>query len=841
MPHLLRRAGWLALLVGLGACGGGGGGGGGEDPKPEDPPPPGITGTILLADAELGRIAEQEPNDSRAQAYRLAPIGPRCRLEVAGIVGQTAAWSGVVDPVDVFRLEPLVDQEVDLTLTFPELDPVGGGANDLEIEVWDVATDSLLTALRDGVPPRSTSFSATGGATYDIVIRCVAGHASYLLTLRTLDPAGGAATEALVGKTTPAAAVAERSDCAGTHVLVRLREGADEHALAGRFGLELGRRTGLGTLRMRFPRALAREGRGERIAAWCARLAADDAVRSVEPDWIVQPQAEPTEPDDADYARQWNLRVVGAPGAWAVTQGDPSIVVGVVDTGIVDHPDLAGQVVAGYDFISDRSIAGDGSERDPDPTDVGARDRPSGLSSWHGTHVAAIVAARVNDGAGVCGLAPGCRVMPLRAVGIGGGLVSDVADAILYAAGLFTTEDGHSLGTPLRIVNLSFALGQDTQELRSACARAANVGVLLVGTTGNNGERVLYPAKYDSVLAIAAVDRRLDTTGYSNFGDEVSLSAPGGLRTADFTGAGWLDSVPSAVLDDTVHPIAPSLGYLEGTSQAAPHVAAAAALLLSVDPTLSTTDLKNYLQWSALDRGQAGWDDAYGWGVLQAHGALRLLLDDMETPSTEPPCLWLDAQSILFRGFDDRHEIVVMNVGGGRLEFSEPIVETDDGGDWLSAENVPALGSGPTAVARIAVLVDPRVVPALPGRHSGTVFVRDDAGDVIGTIRVVGVIGDYLRAGRDLTVRVERAGSGQQVGLDVASPAHGYRFWFPEVGSGSFLIRAGTDLDGDGFFCEDSDHCGWYGGATEAEAQTISIGSSDTFRNADIRLFPPED
>ena len=433
---------------------------------------------------------------------------------MTGEVGVTAERFGHVDPVDVFRFEPLADQDVEVTLAFAEIDPVELGANDLEVEIRDVATDALLASTSGGTPPRSTSFSVSGGAAYDVLVRCEAGHSAYVLSLRSTDPAGGAvvAKAGVETRAGPRRAARLPQDCAGTHVLVRLRAGADERALAARFDLRLGRRTALGTWRMRFPEALAPAGRAGRIAAWCERLAADEAVLSVEPDWFVRPQAEPVEPNDPEYARQWNLRVVGAPGAWSVTQGDPDVVVGVIDTGVVDHPDLEGQVVDGYDFISEPSIAGDGDGRDPDPTDVGARDRPSGRSSWHGTHVAALVAGRANDGYGITGLAPGCRVMPLRAVGIGGGLVSDVADAILYAAALYTTEDGHGLSEPLRVLNLSFAVDLDVEELRTACSRAANVGVLLVGTTGNTGLGVLYPARYDSVLAVAAVDRMLETT-----------------------------------------------------------------------------------------------------------------------------------------------------------------------------------------------------------------------------------------------------------------------------------------------------------------------------------------
>lgn len=848
MKHRPRRAARpqsaaaVALLLALVACGGGGAGGS-SNPKPDDPPPPGVAGRAFFADVDLGLVAEVEPNDGRAQPCRLAPLGPRTTLQVTGEVGVTAARYGRTDPLDVLLLQVVQDQEVALGLVFTPDDPESGSPNAVELEVWDAATDTRIASTSDGGQPLTAAFLAEADAAYQVVVRCDAGHAAWTLTVTCADPPGGVpATEepsakSLSAAPPPAAAghATQPGACSGAHVLVRLRAGADPAAVAQRFGLVPGRRTGLGAVRMRFAQPVA----PERVPAFCAGLEADEDVEGAEPDWLVTPMGDASAPDDPEYARQWNLRAVGAPGAWAITEGDPSVVVGVVDTGIVAHPDLEGQVVAGYDFISDPAIAGDGDGRDPDPTDEGARDDSTGLSRWHGTHVAAIIAARSRDGYGIAGIAPGCRVMPLRAVGRGGGLVSDVADAILYAAGLLTTEDGRSLANPLPVVNLSFALSQDTEELRSACSRAANVGVLLVGATGNTGGTVLYPAKYPGVVAVAAVDRRLMTTGYSNYGEDVDLSAPGGLKTGYTSADGWPDGILSCQLDETVYPPDPGHGFLEGTSQAAPHVAAAAALLLSVDPTLSPSELRSYLTWSALDRGQAGWDEAYGWGVLQVQEALRLLLADLGTPNVLPPRLLLQAESALLTGFQERLEIGVMNAGGGVLTFASLATDTDDGGAWLSAENVMAVGSGPTQVARVAVLVDRHALPSSPGRYTGTVFVRDPTLATIGSIRVVVLSGQLNRAGRNVSVLARRANDGMADTQGTASPARGYRYWFTSLAPAPYKLMAGSDLDGDGFFCEASDCCGWYGGPSEADAAVVQVASDSVFPGADVRLYPP--
>ena len=124
------------------------------------------------------------------------------------------------------------------------------------------------------------------------------------------------------------------------------------------------------------------------------------------------------------------------------------------------------------------------------------------------------------------GLAPGCRLMMLRALGRGGGLVSDVADAILFAAGLYDAPGRGRLAEPLPILNFSFGLSADAAELFDACERASDAGVLMIAASGNHGSnQVLAPARYPFVMAVGAVNGRLDPTGYTNYGPEVDLVA----------------------------------------------------------------------------------------------------------------------------------------------------------------------------------------------------------------------------------------------------------------------------------------------------------------------------
>src|SRR5690606_30192009 len=124
------------------------------------------------------------------------------------------------------------------------------------------------------------------------------------------------------------------------------------------------------------------------------------------------------------------------PQAWDLEQGDSSVIVAVLDTGIVSaHPDFAGRLIAGFDMISDAASARDGDGRDADPEDAGDLASPQG-SSFHGTHVAGTIGANGDDGFGVAGVDWNCRIMPIRVLGRGGGSVQDIADGILFAARL---------------------------------------------------------------------------------------------------------------------------------------------------------------------------------------------------------------------------------------------------------------------------------------------------------------------------------------------------------------------------------------------------------------------
>jgi len=796
-------------------------------------------GDVLVPDEHLGLVVEQEPNDAASQAWPLPPLWPRCTLEVTGTLGTSAARYGRADPRDVLRLEVLREQAVSVLLTFGALDPESGLDCELSLTVRDAQTLAVLDSAA-GPTPLEVDFDAAAGGRYDVDVEVTHGHTPWRLAVAAADPGGfspkpsfGVVASGPAPTAAPARVVAPEPACCADHVLVRLDDDVDVEAFCREHRLRVVGRTGLGTWKLAAEGEVATESGARKLGT---ALSGIGGVLRAEPDWIVLPQGDAPDPE---FARQWNLRAIGAPSAWDVTMGDPSVVIGFVDTGVVAHPDLAGRMVAGYDFVSALGYAADGNGRDPDPTDPGDEIYASGLSAWHGTHVAAIAIANQDD-VGVTGVAPGCRGMALRALGRGGGLASDAADAILFAAGLLTTADGRRLDPPLRIANLSFGLSQDSAELRDACDRARNVGVLLVAAAGNTGGPTLFPAAYDSTFAVSAVDGDLAPTGYSNYGPEIQVVGPGGNANEDVWIDGWPDGILSAIYDETVAPRVLSQGFIVGTSQAAPHVAAVAALMLSVDPSLTLNDLIAFLRGSALDVGVPGDDLGTGRGLVQAHEALNLVLGNLGTPRADPPALYLPAPSVVFGGISIHKVLPLLNGGGGSLALSAAGAETDDGGAWLSASLLAAdTPGGPISHNGVEIEVDRHVLGTSPGRHAGTVSIWNPSG-VLGAVRVVVLVQERVRAGQLLQVAIRADPGGGVFGLATAWPNHSYRYWCRSQPAGAYRILGSEDVDGDGFFCEPGDSCGWYGGPSEADALVVDYDPDATAAlGLNLTLRPP--
>jgi serine protease len=358
-------------------------------------------------------------------------------------------------------------------------------------------------------------------------------------------------------------------------------------------------------------------------------------------------EAEAVLPDDPYYASQWNLSAVSIGEAWglidAYAKTDQAVVVAVIDTGIVfDHPDLLhAPVASGYDFVSDPATSGDGDGIDDDPTDPG-NSRVFG-NSWHGTHVAGIIAADSDNDLGIAGIGLNhLLLLPVRVLGTDGGTTYDVAQGILYAAGLANDSPGVP-DRSARVINLSLGTSQPDPFLESVLSDVADRGICIVCAAGNDGGPIVYPAAYGTTVAVTATTIENEPAPYSNSGPEAELAAPGGDTSTDLDGNGEGDGV--------LGPVKLPLGgggyaYYQGTSMAAPHVSGVLGLMLLANPDATPAMLRGYLSRSALDLGPAGKDAGLGYGLVQAADAVTLALEEGLLGSTTHTEYWVEEASV---------------------------------------------------------------------------------------------------------------------------------------------------------------------------------------------------
>ncbi|WP_130483660.1 S8 family peptidase [Sphaerotilus mobilis] len=349
----------------------------------------------------------------------------------------------------------------------------------------------------------------------------------------------------------------------------------------------------------------------------------DNAVEYVELDRILTAQWLPNDPQ---FINQWDLSDATAglnlPAAWDLGRG-AGVVVAVIDTGVRPHADLSANLLPGYDFISMTTVANDGNGRDADASDPGDW-APAGAcgtgsvasnSSWHGTHVAGTIAAVANNGVGMAGVAPGARILPLRVLGRCGGYTSDIADAIIWAAG-GTITGVPANPTPAKVLNLSLG-GRGACDLttQNAINSARSRGAVVVVAAGNSAADAsgYSPASCAGVVSVAAVGRTGARASYSNYGASVDLAAPGG--DAAF-------GILSTLNAGTTTPGADTYRSYMGTSMAAPHVAGVAALMRARNPALTPDQVETLLKSSAVARGFPVACSQCGSGLLDAHRAI---------------------------------------------------------------------------------------------------------------------------------------------------------------------------------------------------------------------------
>ncbi|WP_222123763.1 S8 family peptidase [Agrococcus jejuensis] len=341
---------------------------------------------------------------------------------------------------------------------------------------------------------------------------------------------------------------------------------------------------------------------GAELDALVAELEAVDGVAYVEPNAMMTI----AQTNDPGYGQLWGLQDgptgIDAPGAWTESRG-AGAVVAVLDTGITSHPDLNPNVLPGYDFVSNASAARDGNGRDANPADQGdwsaANEcQPNSAarnSSWHGTHVAGTIAAVGDNGQGVVGAAYEARIVPVRVLARCGGSTTDIADAIIWAAG-GSVSGVPANANPADVINLSLGgAGSCSTTTQRAIDTAVARGATVVVAAGNSNANAsgFNPANCRNVVTVAATDIGGNRAFYSNYGTTVDISAPGGESAV--RGEGILSTLNTG----TTTPGSPSYAEYQGTSMATPHVAGVVALLAATEPGLTPAQIEQRLRATA--------------------------------------------------------------------------------------------------------------------------------------------------------------------------------------------------------------------------------------------------
>ncbi len=482
-------------------------------------------------------------------------------------------------------------------------------------------------------------------------------------------------------------------------------------------------------------------GDGERHPLMCARvvkIAPEDDVPSAaarigelpgvvyaHPNYIMRPAAVPNDYYYAAY--QYGPNIMRAPEAWDLTTGRAEVIVAVADSGLYfDHQDFQdGAVWANDDPLTGADDDGNGYVDDYRGWDFINNDNDPSASSAHGTHVAGIIAARINNGLGIAGMS-NCTIMPLQVFDGQYGTWEAISSAIVYAA-----DNG------ARVLNYSGGGVSGDGLLASAVQYAARRGMVIVTAAGNHGtETPFYPAAFAETIAVSATGP--DDVYYANSGrgHHIDVAAPG----MDVLSAYW------------EHPS--DYRFLSGTSMATAQVSGLVALMFSLNPHLTTEEVRALLSENAVDLGAAGFDPEFGWGRVDAAATLEAVPADVTPPAivhddtspTHPFSGYIDP-----RGESTDGSVQDLGIDRVTIAFSEPVRDVGSGSDGaLTIAAFSVVSGGPNLPSIVSIdasgnpVIDVILSGPLPAGYWTTMIadVEDGSGNRIESLGDLGPGGD---------------------------------------------------------------------------------------------------
>jgi serine protease len=568
-------------------------------------------------------------------------------------------------------------------------------------------------------------------------------------------------------------------------------------------------------------------------------LAVHPDILYAEPNW--RRYASLSEINDPLYPAQWHYDTINAEQAWEAmdSRGSANVTVAVIDTGVLlDHPDLSSNLVDGYDYV------GDGSSReaeDDDPNDPGDKTINGQRSSFHGTHVAGTIAASAANEQGGVGVAANVKIMPVRVLGKNGGFSSDIIAGVCFAAQMTNADNGicensNQAEKAADIINLSLG-GEFFSNIEQTVYDAVTAkGIIVIAAAGNEStDQPFYPAAYDKVISVSAINRDLEQARYSNFGPTIDVAAPGGDSSVD-------RGILSTLGDDRSEPTTFTYGSLQGTSMAAPHVAGVAALMKSIKPSLNHNEFLGYLNAGNLtqDLGAEGRDDIFGVGLIDAHKAVLKVLQN-STPQI------LSSNNNLF-----------FNVSKSRIAFSLTSSNGDDlgeinveiqgasnnaGGFWLQLNKNSGLGDYQATVER----------SGLPeGSYQAQLLVSSTASEVDDLIISVQLqVGNpelSANAGVQYVLVIDPDAEPDQNGTILSQASSSalfanngkYSYQITGLKKGTYTVSTGSDLDLDFLICDSGESCGQYPTIDQPTTVIISEEQPDLDINMSVNYVSTE-
>ncbi|MDY3929747.1 MAG: S8 family serine peptidase [Clostridia bacterium] len=282
-------------------------------------------------------------------------------------------------------------------------------------------------------------------------------------------------------------------------------------------------------------------------------------------------------PEKYDESK-WDLKMIEAEFTYMLNCKGQEVKIGVIDSGVAEHEDLIGNISEGYNYIDESTDTSD--------------------TYGHGTFVSGIIAS-LDDGKGIIGLSPQAKIVPLKCFDEKTTKASYICKAIYGAVDDYDCD----------IINMSFGLSEDMQALKDAVDYAVNKGVIIVAAVGNSGgETLYYPAAYENVIGVGAVDKNGDISSVSEHNESVFITAPGkDINSTNYKG-----------------------GYTtgSGTSYSTPFISSAVAIMKNVNDEINLDGIKNILSVSSVDKGNEGYDEYYGYGILNMKNCVREIIKD---------------------------------------------------------------------------------------------------------------------------------------------------------------------------------------------------------------------